>query len=466
MIDITQLWKDTCSNIVGANGVNAVAFSIWIESLTPLCVKDNTLVLLAPSSNNKVSINKNYRDVILDALARTGSMITDFTVIVESEKGLYAAEIEAYASGADHDENLSEHKSQFTARYTFDNFVVGESNKLAFHAAQSVAQSPGVSDNTYLSFNPLFLYGGVGLGKTHLLHSIGNYINENMPELKVLYTPTERLTNDYVEAISTNRTDKGAFNLQAFRAKYRNVDVLMIDDVQFLQKRVGLQEVVFHIFNDLYQNGKQIVLTSDRPPSEIATLEDRLRSRFEGGLLADIGAPNLDMRVAIIRKKMQLEKIAVSDDVVYYLAENIDSNIRELEGSLAKVVFYSKLKGCNYPTLALAKEAISIKKPKQVGVIDPGDIINATCSYYDITRADIIGKKKTKDLAEARMVAIYLITEMLGIPLVSIGQLFGGRDHTTVIHARDKIASIIKEDKFMAKKVDDIKHLIIDRDHM
>lgn len=460
MIDIIQLWKDTCSNIVGANGVNAVAFSIWIESLTPLCVKDNSLILLAPSANNRASINRNYKDVIIDALKRTGSMITDITVIVEDEKHLYSAEIEEYASGLAKEEKTSETKSQFTARYTFDNFVVGESNKLAFHAAQSVAQSPGVSDNTYLSFNPLFLYGGVGLGKTHLLHSIGNYINENMPELKVLYTPTEKLTNDYVEAISTNRTDKGAFNLQAFRSKYRNVDVLMIDDVQFLQKRVGLQEVVFHIFNDLYQNGKQIVLTSDRPPSEIATLEDRLRSRFEGGLLADIGAPNLDMRVAIIRKKMLLEKIAVSDDVVYYLAENIDSNIRELEGSLAKVVFYSKLKGYSYPTLELAKEALSVEKQKKQGTIDSGDIINATCSYYKITKADIIGKKKTKDLAEARMIAIYIITDMLGIPLVSIGQLFGGRDHTTIIHARDKIASQIKENKEIARIVKDIKSML------
>lgn len=460
MIDIVQLWKDTCSNIVGANGVNAVAFSIWIESLTPLCVKDNSLILLAPSSNNRTSINKNYKDVIIDALKRTGSMITDITVIIEDEKHLYSAEIEEYASGLNKEETHSEPKSQFTARYTFDNFVVGESNKLAFHAAQSVAQSPGVSDNTYLSFNPLFLYGGVGLGKTHLLHSIGNYINANMPELKVLYTPTEKLTNDYVEAISTNRTDRGAFNLQAFRAKYRNVDVLMIDDVQFLQKRVGLQEVVFHIFNDLYQNGKQIVLTSDRPPSEIATLEDRLRSRFEGGLLADIGAPNLDMRVAIIRKKMVLEKIAVSDEVVYYLAENIDSNIRELEGSLAKVVFYSKLKGHPYPTLELAKEALAVNKQKKQGTIDSSDIINATCSYYKITKSDIIGKKKTKDLAEARMVAIYIITDMLGIPLVSIGQLFGGRDHTTIIHARDKIASQIKENKDIARIVKDIKSML------
>ena len=273
----------------------------------------------------------------------------------------------------------------------------------------------------------------------------------------MLYTPTENLTNDYVEAISNNRTDKGAFNLHSFREKYRSVDMLMLDDVQFLQKRVGLQEVVFHIFNDLYQAGKQIVLTSDRPPSEISTLEDRLRSRFEGGLIADIGTPNLEMRIAIIRKKMVLEKIAVNDEVVNYLAEKIDSNIRELEGCLAKVVFYAKLKGLAYPDLETAKEALKNTVQKKTG-IDSSDIIAATCSYFNISQADIIGKKKTKNLVEARMIAIYIINDMLSLPLVSIGQIFGGRDHTTIIHARDKIATLIKENAETAKAVKDIKN--------
>ena len=458
MIDIRKLWHDACSNIIGIKGINAIAYSVWIDSLTPLCVKDNVLILLAPSSNNKLTVNKTYKEAITAALERTGSMITEFTVITDEEKEFYAKEIEAYRlEDMSEEEAKQETKSQFIARYTFDNFVVGESNKLAFHAAQSVAQSPGVSDNVYLSFNPLFLYGGVGLGKTHLLHSIGNYVSEHLPHLKVLYTPTENLTNDYVEAISNNRTDKGAFNLHSFREKYRSVDMLMLDDVQFLQKRVGLQEVVFHIFNDLYQAGKQIVLTSDRPPSEISTLEDRLRSRFEGGLIADIGTPNLEMRIAIIRKKMVLEKIDVNDEVVIYLAEKIDSNIRELEGCLAKVVFYAKLKGLAYPDLETAKEALKNTVQKKTG-IDSSDIIAATCSYFNISQADIIGKKKTKNLVEARMIAIYIINDMLSLPLVSIGQIFGGRDHTTIIHARDKIAALIKENAETAKAVKDIKN--------
>ena len=454
MIDIKQLWKDACSCVIGIKGVNAVSYSVWIDSLTPLCVKDNTLILLAPSSNNKITVNRSYKDAIVEALTRIGSMITDVTVIIEEEKNLYESEIKEY-SAITQEKPALDVKSQFIARYTFDNFVVGDSNNLAYHAAINVAQSPGVSNNTYLAFNPLFLYGGVGLGKTHLLHSIGNYIADNHPDLKVLYTPTEKLINDYVDAISSNK-------IVAFRSKYRNVDVLMIDDVQFLQKRVGLQEVVFHIFNDLYQNGKQIVLTSDRPPAEIATLEDRLRSRFEGGLLADIGAPNLDMRIAIIRKKMLLEKIAVNDDVVYYLAEKCDSNIRELEGNLSRVVFYAKLRGLPCPDLETAKEAIQHTTVKQQGVIDSGDIINAACNYFKITKADIIGKKKTKDLAEARMIAIYLITDMLAITLVSIGQLFGGRDHTTIIHARDKIAAQLKENPQVKRAVEDIKAMLKD----
>jgi len=455
MLDIKNLWKEVCSTIIGIQGINAVSYSVWIDSLMPLCVKDNSLVLLAPSSNNKITVNKNYKEAICEALTKIGSMITDITVIIEQEKDLYAEEIKEYSEITKEKPQLNT-KQQFISRYTFDNFVIGDSNNLAYHAALNVAQSPGVSNTTYLGFNPLFIYGGVGLGKTHLLHSIGNYIADNMPELKVLYTTSEQLINDFVSSLAANQ-------MASFRTKYRNVDVLMIDDIQFLKKRTGLQEAIFHIFNDLYQNGKQIVLTSDRPPKEIETLEDRLRSRFEAGLIADVGAPNLDMRIAIIRKKMMFEKIAVSDDVIYYIAEKCDSNIRELEGNLSRVVFYAKLKGMPSPDLEIAKEAMSHTSTKKQGVIDSQDIINATCNYFKISKPDIIGKKKTKDLAEARMIAIYLITDMLAIPLVSIGQLFGGRDHTTIIHARDKISTQLQEGNPQTKRaVEDIKNMLKD----
>jgi|AGTN01.2.fsa_nt_gi chromosomal replication initiator protein DnaA len=459
MIDIRKIWQETLSSLSGE--ITAVAYMLWLDSLEPLCVKDNVLILLAPSLNVKMTVNKNYKELIRKALLKNRNSFIDVDVIIDEEKSFFSDEIDAFHDGQIiiNTEPVKK-QSQFIQRYTFDNFVVGESNKLAFHAAQSVAQTPGSAEG-FLSFNPLFIYGGVGLGKTHLLHSIGNYIYQNMPSLTVLYVPTEKLTNDYVEAISNNSSsDKaGGFNFQAFRKKYRDVDVLMIDDVQFLQKKTGLQEVVFHIFNDLYQNGKQIILTSDRPPKEIGTLEDRLRSRFEGGLLADIGAPNLEMRVAIIKKKMMNEKIAVNDDVIYYLAEQFDSNIRELEGALTKVVLYASLINRPYPDVGVAKEALRNSAPKKEG-LDSSDIINAVSTYFRINKSDIIGKKKNKDIVEARMIAVYLVHELLNLPLVTIGQLFGGRDHTTIIYSRDKISAAVKENKDTARAIKDVKALL------
>lgn len=456
MIDINKVWKETLSFISGE--MTAVAYMLWIDNLSPLCIKDNTLILLAPSLHAKITVNKNYKELLRKSLDKAKSSLIDVDVIIDEETSLYTAEIEAAAGNTASTPIARPKQPQFISRYTFDNFVVGESNKLAFHAAQSVAQSPGSAEG-FLSFNPLFIYGDVGLGKTHLLHSIGNYILEHLPNLKVLYVPTEKLTNDYVEAISNTSGDKGTLNIRSFRERYRNVDVLMIDDVQFLQKKVGLQDVVFHIFNELYQGGKQIILTSDRPPKEIGTLEDRLRSRFEGGLLADVGAPNLEMRIAIIRKKMFLEKLAVNDEVVYYLAEQFDTNIRELEGALSKVILYANLINKPYPDINTAKEALKNNQQKKVG-IDSTDIINAVCSYFRISKGEIISKKKTKDIVDARMIAIFLITDLLSLPLVTIGQLFGGRDHTTIIHSRDKIVAAQKENKEVARHIKDIKAML------
>ena len=459
MIDIRKIWQETKANLSGE--LPAVAYMLWIDSLAPLCVKDNVLILLAPSLNTKITVNKNYKDLIRTALSKTKSTFVDVDIIIDEEKPFFTKEIDSF-----HDNQIiinsepRKKQTQFIARYTFDNFVVGESNKLAFHAAQQVAQKPGSAEG-YLNFNPLFLYGGVGLGKTHLLHAIGNYITEHLPSMSVLYVPAEKLTTEYFEALSNSgSSDKKAFTFQVFREKYREIDVLMVDDVQFLKNKIGLQEMFFHIFNDLYQNGKQIILTSDRPPKEIGTLEDRLRSRFEGGLLADIGTPNIEMRIAIIRKKMILEKIAVNDDVVYYLAEQFDTNIRELEGALSKVILYSTLINKPYPDVETAKEALKNSAQHRSGTLDSNDIINAVSSYFHISKVDLISKKKTKDIAEARMIAIYLITELLSLPLVTIGQIFGGRDHTTIIHSRDKIAAEVKNNSDVQRKIKDIKELL------
>ncbi|MDR0752125.1 MAG: chromosomal replication initiator protein DnaA [Christensenellaceae bacterium] len=456
MIDINRVWSDVKTQL--SVNINSIAYMMWIEPLNPHSVRNNVLILITPTLNSKTTINRNYYDIIKKALTSLYSSFSDVRFLLESE-------IPSDSSYSDdiHDDQLVINTSvgsvkrvcPFISKYTFSNLIEGENNELAKHAALAVSKCPGGAGD-YIEFNPLFIYGGVGLGKTHLLHAIGNYLWENFPEKKVLYVPTEKMTNDYIDSISsaTKSTD-----IKAFRKKYRSVDVLMIDDVQFLEKKAGMQDVFFHIFNELYQAGKQIVLSSDRPPKEIGTLEDRLRSRFEGGLLADIQPPGLEMRIAILKHKMLQQKIAANDEVVTFLAEQIDSNVRELEGALSKVVFYSNLLNKPSPDISIAKEALKVDTQKK-DVIDPNEIINAVCSYFRIPKSDIIGKKKTKMLVEARMLAIFLITDMLSTPLVTIGQLLGGRDHTTIIHSRDKIQQKIKENKETLIQINDIKSLL------
>lgn len=461
MIDIYALWKDATYKISGT--LNSAAYSLWIDTLVPLCMKNSTLILQTPTQSTRATLSNRYKGMIKDMVSETNPLITDIEIIIEEDKKFFEKEIEEMSKTARREEpdfgTNDTSPSTPISRYTFDNFVVGESNKLAYHAAMSVAKSPGSSDG-YLSFNPLYIYGGVGLGKTHLIHSIWNYFLDNHTKLKVLYVAAEKLTNDYVEAL-TNSSSKShsTFNMSAFRNKYRNIDVLMIEDVQFLQNKSGSQDMLFHIFNELYQNNKQIILSSDRPPKEIGTLEDRLRSRFEGGILADISIPDIETRIAIIRKKVILEKVAVPDDVIYYLAEQFDNNIRELEGALSKVILYAHLLNQKIPTLETAKEALrNVSQPNRA--MDANDIINAVCSYLRISKTDIVSKKKTKDIAEARHMAVYLITDILSIPLVTIGQLFGGRDHTTIIHSRDFIAEKLSINPLIAMQVKDIKGIL------
>lgn len=458
MIDLQEIWQETLSELLKEPSINAVSYSIWIEKLTPICIKDNTLILLAPSQNANKTVRKSFLSHIKKCLNKVTPTLSEIEIITQEELNFFIDK-----SDYIHNEELvvssSTKKSipsPFVKRYVFDNFVVGDSNKLAFYAAKSVAEKPGSSDG-FLNLNPLFIYGGVGLGKTHLLHSIGNYVSKHLPSLKIVYMPTETLANEYFAALERTSSDKNAY--RNFIDKYKNVDVLMFDDVQFLKKKIGLQDAIFHIFNTLYQSGKQIILSSDRPPKEIETIEDRLCSRFEGGLLADIGMPNLDMRIAIIRKKMMMEKIAVNDDVVFFLAEKIDTNIRELEGALLKVILYAQLIN-KQPDVETAREALRVNEPSKKEDIDSFDIINTVCTYYRINKNDILSRKKTRDISDARMVAIYLVCSMLSIPLVNIGQIFGGRDHTTIIHARDKITNQLKTDDTLNLQIKDIKSML------
>lgn len=459
MIELQKVWKSTLDGL-SAN-VSAVTFGLWLEPLEPLGVKNGALVLVAPTANVKKTATKSYSQKIKEALVAKYPTFSDVLIIDKDESDSYISEMEESLDGqlvvmSDKKET----PCPFIEKYTFQNFVVGDSNKLAFHAAETVAKKPG-SSNGVLNFNPLFIYGGVGLGKTHLLHSIGNYIVKNYPSLKIEYVQTSNMVNDYFTALNAYSSNKDA--MLKFNEKYRNVDVLMMDDVQFLVGKTGVQEQFFHIFNDLYGMGKQIILSSDRPPKEI-DLHERLISRFQGGILVEVGMPNLDMRIAIVRRKMEAEGVAVNDDVVFFLAENIDSNVRELEGALSRVILYAQLLNQARPTLEIAKEALKIDENNRSEDIDSNAIINAVCSYYRLNKGDLLGKKKTKAIADARMVAIYIVNDMLSLPLATIGQIFGGRDHSTIIYARDKIIEKLKEgNKKLERDISDIKSLISDK---
>ena len=331
-------------------------------------------------------------------------------------------------------------QSNLNPKYIFETFVIGNSNRFAYAAAQAVASNPAKA------YNPLFIYGGVGLGKTHLMHAIGNQIKMNDSKMKILYISSEKFTNEIINSIQNKNTD-------AFRKKYRNIDCLIIDDIQFLKNKEMTQEEFFHTFNTLYEANKQIIISSDRLPREIETLEDRLRSRFESGLLADIQSPDLETRIAILRKKAESENISIPHDVISLVASSIDTNIREIEGAYTKIVAYASLMGSPI-TIDLAKKILDAMgtstKNKQITF---DDIIQVTSDYFKIKKEEFFTKKRTQNIAYPRQIAMYLCREMADFSYPRIGEFFGGRDHTTVIHAYEKIVKKIKEDPNCEKTI-------------
>ena len=429
--------------------LSAAEYSLWINDLKGVAYTTDRIIVCAPTENARRALEDNYAFAFLDACSAAGYPFKEVIFITEKDAHLFTdkdvptTEIEAIKK---------QKKNPFVDRYTFENFVVGDSNRMAFSSAKAVAENPGTTPG-YFSFNPLYIYGGVGLGKTHLLHSIGNYLFINNPSVDVVYMPAHKLSNEYFTALSQLSSDSNA--LRKFEEKYSSVDVLILDDVQFLQRKGGLQDVFFKIFNDLYEKGKQIILASDRPPKDINDIEDRLRSRFEGGMMADIWTPAIDTRVNIIIKKIESINVELSEDVIFYIAEKVNTNIRELEGALSRIIMYSKINGSK-PTVELAKQALKEQDDKP-DVIDSNRIISAVSDYFNVPSADIIGKKKTKAIVEARMIAIYLVYDLLKLPLINIGQIFGGRDHTTIMYSRDKILSSLTGSGKNDKIIKDIK---------
>ena len=425
-----------------------VSFNTFIKDLEPVDIANRRLLLKAPTDLAANTIMKKHAVSLRDAIAKSDVGINDFRLVVEGS--------DTYTADEDEDVIDDFKPVPVNKNFTFDSFVVGSSNKFVYAAAKSVAEHPGES------FNPLFIYGESGLGKTHLVQAIANCIAQKSPEKRVLYTTCENFLNEFIDSMISGKIssrDKGA----RFRLHYRNVDILMIDDIQFLAKKPGVQEEFFHTFNELSSQNKQIVLTSDRPPKEIATLEERLRTRFEGGLIADIQPPDLETKIAILKRKALERKSPMPDDVLEFLANDSGHDVRTLEGRLTKVLFASKLH--EEPiSLNLAKLALS-ESVNEGGTsseeITPDVIISSVCGYYKYKRDDLLGKGKKADLVKARQICAYLMCEMLTLPLMAIGNVMGGRDHTTIMYSRDKVEELVKLNEKMAKEVDDIKNIIL-----
>ena len=443
MSENTQLqfiWKQISER--AKNIIAPVSYDSFIKPLEPVDVSGRKIVLKAATDMAANVVMKKHADKLREAIVKCDLVVNDFRLYVENS--------DTFTLEAEEDAFDSFQPSPINKSFTFDSFVVGPANKFVYAAAKAVAEDPGAT------FNPLFIYGESGLGKTHLMHAIANELAIRSPEKKVLYTTCENFLNEFIASITQKTGAK-------FRLHYRNVDVLMIDDVQFLKTRTQLQEEFFHTFNELSAQNKQIVLTSDRPPKEIATLEDRLRTRFEGGMIADIQPPSTETKIAILKRKALERRCVVPDDVLEFLAQNSGHDVRTLEGRLTKVIFASKLH--EEPiTLALAKQALneSVNESEEQEDVTPEKIISAVCTYFKHSKEDLLGKSRKAELAKARQICAYLLCEMLSLPLDFIGKaLLGGRDHTTIMYARDKMEKLEKLNDKIAKEIDDIKNIVL-----
>lgn len=403
---------------------SSVSFNTWFKDTELLDIEDTTLIVSVKNEFTKEILNTRYLELLRNSVLQVLNKDYAIKFVLPNEQ------LELNQKAIKKNDQLQDplnYPSNLNPRYVFDSFVVGNSNRMAHAAALAVAEAPA------RAYNPLFLYGGVGLGKTHLMHSIAHYILDQNPNAKVIYASSEKFTNELINSI---RDDKN----ESFRNKYRNIDVLLIDDIQFITGKERTQEEFFHTFNALYEANKQIIICSDRPPKEIETLEERLRSRFEWGLIADIQSPDLETRIAILRKKAEIENLSVPEDVLLFIAKTVISNIRELEGALNRILAFSSL--TNKPiTVELANEAlkdlISKDKPK---VITAEYILDVVAAYFHLKPDELRSSKRTRNIAYPRQIAMYLCRKLTDLSLPKIGEKFGGRDHTTIIHGFDKIS--------------------------
>ena len=432
---LEELWQKSLRLI--RNEITDVSFDTWIKAIEPVSIKEDQVYLCVPNDFTKSILEGRYTSLISNAIKQVSSKPYYINFVLTNEADKYMNKPESTEPQENEFANL------LNPKYTFSTFVIGNSNRFAHAACLAVAEAPAKA------YNPLFIYGGVGLGKTHLMHAIGHFILSQNPQAKVLYVTSEKFTNELINSIQTNRN-------VGFRNRYRNVDVLLIDDIQFIAGKESTQEEFFHTFNALHEANKQIIMSSDRPPKEIPTLEDRLRSRFEWGLITDIQPPDLETRIAILRKKADMEKLEIDDEVLVFIAKRIESNIRELEGALTRIVAYASLTNSTLD-VSIADEAlkdiISNHRPRK---ITPELIQNVIADYYQLKVEDLKSKKRNRPIAYPRQIAMYLCRELTDLSLPKIGEYFGGRDHTTVIHACDKIAEEIETDLQVKRTVNEL----------
>ena len=428
------------------NEMTSISYNTWIKTLGIESVNDNKIVLIPNSKMQKDAIESRLFDLVVNTFNFITNKSCDVKIIEKSE--LKSIDLDSEENNKSFSSTESYSNTFLNPKYTFDNFVVGNNNKFAQAAAQAVSKSPATA------YNPLFIYGGVGLGKTHLMHAIGNYILQNNPSSKVLYVTSEKFINELVNSIRDAN-----YKNELFRNKYRNIDVLLIDDIQFIAGKKTGQEEFFHTFNALHENGKQIIISSDKPPRDIPLLEDRLKSRFEWGILADISMPDYETRLAILRKKVQLENIIIDDYILSVIATKIDSNIRELEGALNKIIAYASLTHSPI-TIEMAEKALNDIVLQKEKVISADYIQEIVSKYFNIEKKDLISSKKSNDIVYPRQIAMYLCRAVGQMSFPKIGDEFGKRDHTTVMHAYKKIEKEIKENTNTKLIVDSVKNII------
>lgn len=442
MSSLNSIWEKVLEEIKSNHNIQNVTFQTWFKNTELVDLNTSYAVIKADSDFQREWLNTQYKSIIEDSIySCIGEKVT-VQIIIKDEQATDIVSTEKKPEVSNVSSTPVHHA--LNEQHTFDTFVIGNGNRFSHAASLAVAEAPAKA------YNPLFIYGGVGLGKTHLMHAIGNFVLENRPNAKVVYLSSEKFTNEFINSIRDNKTEE-------FRNKYRNVDVLLIDDIQFLAGKESTQEEFFHTFNSLHENNKQIVISSDRTPKEIPTLEDRLRSRFEWGLMTDVTPPDLETRIAILRKKCEEENVEIPNEAMIYIANHIHTNIRELEGALTRVAAYAKIS--NQPmTPEVVSEALKdLVTTTQTKRITIQDIQLAVSEYYGIHIDELSSKKRTKSIAFPRHVAMYLSRELTDNSLPKIGEVFGGRDHTTVIHAHEKISKLVAEDELFNSELKEIE---------